>query len=256
MREYLGKLEEKMELIEDKSVQLIFADFPYNTTKVSWDKNVIDLDKFWKEANRILKPNGVVICTCQFPFTARLAMSNLKNLRYDWVWQKTHPTGHLNANKMPMKAHENILVFYNSLPKYNPQKTFGHKRKVSKAKNRDACIERRNNTDNIYNNEYIGKVEDYDSTERFPISVQVFASDKQKMTFNKTQKPEALLEYFVKTYTDEGDTVLDPCRGSNTTGVICDRLNRSYIGIENDREQFEIGLKRREDDKARIRISN
>lgn len=244
--EYLGKLEDKMELIEDNSVQMIFADFPYNTTNLSWDKNIIDLDKFWKEANRTLKDNGVVVCTCQFPFTALLAMSNLKNLRYDWVWQKTHPTGHLNANKMPMKSHENILIFYNKLPKYNPQKTFGHKRKVSKAVNRDACIERRNNTDNIYNNEYVGKVSDYDSTERFPISVQVFASDKQKMTFNKTQKPEALLEYFIKTYTDEGDTVLDPCRGSNTSGVVSDRLNRKYIGIENDKEQFEIGLKRRE----------
>lgn len=246
MKEYLGKLEDIMPTLENNSVQMIFADFPYNTTNVSWDKNVIDLNVFWKEANRILKRDGVVVCTAQFPFTATLAMSNLKNLRYDWVWQKTSPTGHLNANKMPMKAHENILVFYNNLPKYRPQKTIGHKRKVSKAKNRDVCIERRNNTDNIYNNEYVGKVQDYDSTERYPISVQVFSSDKQKIALHKTQKPEALLEYFIKTYTDEGDTVLDPCRGSNTTGVVCDRLNRKYIGIENDETIFEIGLARRE----------
>ena len=243
--EYFGKLEDVMPTLESKSVRMIFCDFPYNTTNLSWDKNVINLEIFWREANRVLLDNGVVVATCQFPFTAILAMSNLKNLRYDWVYQKRHPTGHLNAKKMPMKAHENILVFYNKLPLYNPQKTQGHKRKVSKAINRDACTERRNNTDNIYGNEYIGKVEDYDSTERYPLTVQVFSSDKQKSTLNKTQKPEALLEYLIKTYTNEGDTILDPTRGSNTTGVMADKLNRSYIGIESDFEQFNIGIERR-----------
>lgn len=238
--EYLGKLEEKMELVENDSVQMIFADFPYNTTKAIWDKEIIDLDKFWLEANRILKDNGVVVCTAQFPFTAKLAMSNLKNLRYDWVWQKTHPTGHLNAKKMPMKAHENVLVFYNKLPKYNPQKTQGHKRKVSSAKHKLAM----DNIDSeVYNKGQ--KATDYDSTERYPLSVQIFASDKQKSALHSTQKPEALLEYLIKTYTDEGDVVLDPCRGSNTTGVVCDKLKRNYIGIENDTKMFEIGLKRR-----------
>lgn len=243
--EYNNKLENIMPTLADKSVRMIFADFPYNTTNLAFDKNVIDLELFWREANRILLDDGVVIATCQFPFTAILAMSNLKNLRYDWVYQKKHPTGHLNANKMPMKSHENILVFYNKLPLYNPQKTQGHKRKVSKAVNRDACIERRNNTDNIYGNEYTGKVEDYNSTERFPLSVQIFSSDKQKSTLNKTQKPEELLRYFIKTYTNVGDVVLDPTRGSNTTGVICDELDRKYIGIEMDENQFNIGLERR-----------
>lgn len=245
-REYLGKCEKVMSQIETESIQMIFADFPYNTTKLSWDKEKIDLTIFWKEANRILKKNGVVICTCQFPFTAILAMSNLKNLRYDWVWQKTSPTGHLNAKKMPMKAHENILVFYNNLPKYNPQKTQGHPRKISSAKNRKNCISRRNNTDTVYNNEYEDKITDYNSTERYPLSVQVFSSDKQRMKLlNSTQKPEALVEYFIKTYTDEGDIVLDPARGSNTTGVVCDKLNRGYIGIEKDKTQFINGFNRR-----------
>ena len=149
--EYLGRLEDKMELIEDKSVRMIIADFPYGTTNCSWD-TPIDLDKFWKEANRILLDNGIVICTAQFPFTAFLAMSNIDNLRYEWIWEKTQATGHLNSKKMPMKAHENILVFYNKLPLYNPIKTKGHIRKVSKAKNRAACIERRNNTDNYDKN--------------------------------------------------------------------------------------------------------
>ena len=146
---------------------------------------------------------------------------------------------------MPMKAHENILIFYNKLPLYNPIKTKGHVRKVSKAKNRAACIERRNNTDNIYNNEYADKVNDYDSTERFPRDVIKFASDKQKSNIHKTQKPEALIEYFIKTYSNEGDLVVDPCRGSNTTGVVCDRLNRRYIGIEKDPIMFAKGLNRR-----------
>ena len=242
--EYLGRLEDKMELIGDKSVRMIIADFPYGTTNCSWD-TPIDLDKFWKEANRILLDNGVVICTAQFPFTAFLAMSNIDNLRYEWIWEKTQATGHLNSKKMPMKAHENILVFYNKLPLYNPIKTKGHIRKVSKAKNRAACIERRNNTDNIYNNEYADKVNDYDSTERFPRDVIKFASDKQKSNIHKTQKPEALIEYFIKTYSNEGDLVVDPCRGSNTTGVVCDRLNRRYFCIEKEPNMRAKGLNRR-----------
>lgn len=238
--EYLGKLEDIMPTIKSKSVRMIFADFPYNTTKVSWDKNVIDLELFWKEADRVLLDNGVVIATCQFPFTAVLAMSNLKNLRHDWVYQKTHPTGHLNSKKMPMKAHENILVFYKKLPLYNPQKTKGHKRKVSLAKHKDAMS---SIDSEVYNKGQ--KSTNYDSTERYPLSVQIFPSDKQKISINPTQKPESLLEYFIKTYTNEGDLVLDPSRGSNTTGVVCDRLNRRYIGIENDIGQYEAGLERR-----------
>lgn len=240
LNEFLGKMEDILPQIESKSVRLIFCDFPYNTTKVSWDKNVINLEIFWREANRILLDNGVVVATCQFPFTAILAMSNLKNLRYDWVYQKTHPTGHLNAKKMPMKSHENVLVFYNKLPLYNPQKTQGHKRKVSSAKHKEAM----NSIDSeVYNKGQ--KATSYDSTERYPLSVQAFPSDKQKSAINPTQKPEALLEYLIKTYTNEGDTVLDPTRGSNTTGVVADRLNRKYIGIEMDEEQFKLGLERR-----------
>jgi len=237
--EYLGKLEDVMPTLPSKKFRMIFADFPYGTTKCKWD-NLVDLGIFWKEANRVLLDDGIVVCTAQFPFTAILAMSNLKNLRYDWVWQKTHPTGHLNSKKMPMKAHENILVFYNKLPLYNPQKTQGHKRKVSTAKHKLAM----GNIDSeVYNKGQ--KATDYDSTERFPLSVQVFPSDKQKNPLHSTQKPEALLEYLVKTYTNEGDYVLDVCRGSNTTGVVCDNLKRNYYGIEDDEEMFNIGIDRR-----------
>jgi len=233
-QEYNDSFENIMPLIKSKSVNLIIPDFPYGTTKCKWD-NLVDLELFWEEADRVLVDNGCVVCTAQFPFTAILAMSNLKNLRYDWTWQKTHPTGHLNAKKMPMKAHENVLVFYKKLPTYNAQKTQGHKRKQA-IKGVDKS--------EVYGDQN-SKGISYDSTERYPLSVQVFASDKQKSNINPTQKPESLIEYFVKTYTNEGDTVLDPCRGSNTAGVVCDRLKRNYIGIEKDLEQFEKGLERR-----------
>jgi len=234
--EYNDSLENIMPLIKSKSINLIIPDFPYGTTKCKWDI-LVDLEIFWKQADRILVDNGCVVCTAQFPFTAILAMSNLKNLRYEWIWQKTNPTGHLNAKKMPMKAHENVLVFYKKLPTYNAQKTQGHKRKVS-------TVHHKRNTKKteIYGDfNHSG----YDSTERYPLSVQVLSSDKQKSNLNPTQKPESLIEYFVKTYTNEGDTVLDPCRGSNTAGVVCDRLKRNYIGIEKDLDQFEKGLQRR-----------
>lgn len=244
--EYLGKLEDKMKLISDNSVRMIFVDFPFNSTQASWDTPV-DLSVFWKEAWRVLKENGVVIAKAQVPFNITLGASQLDCLRYEWIWEKTAATGGLNSKRMPMKASENLMVFYKKLPLYNPQKTSGHARKVSSAKNRAACIERRNEKeDYIYGKEYADKVNGYDSTERYPRNVLKFASDKQRLALHPTQTPEALTDYFVKTYTNEGDLVLDPCRGSNTMGVSCDRLNREYIGIENDWHFYEMGLLRRQ----------
>lgn len=251
--EYLGSLEEKMELVDDNSVQMIFADFPFLTTQAQWDTPV-DLEKFWKEAWRILKSNGVILCKAQVPFNIVLGNSQLKHLKYEWVWEKTAATGGLNSKKMPMKASENIMVFYKKLPIYNPQMTTGHVRKVSSAKNRAKCIERRNEKeDYIYNKEYADKVNDYDSTERYPRNVLKFSSDKQRLALHPTQTPEALIEYFVHTYTDVGDLVLDPCRGSNTTGVVCDRTGRQYIGIERDKYWYEVGLFRRENPNLRTK---
>lgn len=230
-------------LIPNKSIDMIFADLPYGTTNCSWD-TPIDLVKLWSEYERIIKDNGVIIMTAQTPFDKVLGASNLKLLRYEWIWEKTQATGHLNAKKMPMKAHENILVFYKKAPTYNPQKTHGHIRKVSSAKNRSACIIRRNNTDNIYNNEYPDKVNDYDSTSRYPRSIVKFPTDKQKVNLHKTQKPVSLLEYIVKTYTNEGDIVLDNVAGSGTTGVACKNLKRKYIMMEKDEKNYQIILKR------------
>lgn len=229
--------------LHDKSVDLILADLPFGTTNCSWD-SPIDLQLLWKEYLRVIKDDGAILLFAQLPFDKILGASNIEMLRYEWIWEKTQATGHLNAKKMPMKAHENILVFYKKLPKYNPVMTHGHVRKVSKAKNRAACIERRNNTDNIYNNEYPDKVGDYDSTIRYPRSVLKFKSDKQKESLHKTQKPVPLIEYFIKTYTNEGDLVLDNVAGSGTTAVGCENLNRQYVLIEKDENIYNIILKR------------
>lgn len=244
--EYLGTLEENITLIEDNSVRLIFFDAPFNTTQAKWD-TPINLEVFWKEAWRVLKEDGVVIAKAQVPFNIYLGASQLKYLRYEWIWEKTSATGGFNSKKMPMKASENLMVFYKKLPIYKPQKTQGHIRKVSSAKSRAVCIERRNEKDDyIYGKEYANKVNDYDSTERYPRNVLKFASDKQRIALHPTQTPEALTDYFVKTYTNEGDIVLDPCRGSNTMGVSCDKLNRGYIGIEKAWHFYEMGLLRRQ----------
>lgn len=159
-------------------------------------------------------------------------------LRYEWIWEKAEATGHLNAKKMPMKAHENCLVFYKSLPVYNPQKTTGHVRKVSKS-------ERYRLESDCYGNEK-GTVY-YDSTDRYPRSVLKFSKDTQKSKLHNCQKPVALMEYFIKTYTNEGDLVLDNCAGSGSTIIAAINMNRHYIGIEKDQKYFDTMNKRIEE---------
>ena len=233
--------------VDDKSVDMIFCDLPYGTTKCKWD-SVIDLPKLWSEYERVIKDNGVILLFAQTPFDKVLGASNLKLLKYEWIWEKTQSTGHLNAKKMPMKAHENILVFYKKLPTYNPQKTTGHERKVSKGYQRDICIARREEKwgDNyLYGKE--STAPDYDSTERYPRSVLTFASDKQKSKLHPTQKPLSLIEYMIRTYTNEGDLILDNTCGSGTTLLGAAKLNRNYIGIEKEEAYYNITLDRLKD---------
>ncbi len=145
---------------------------------------------------------------------------------------------------MPLRCHEDILIFYKKLPIYNPQKTKNHKRKVSSAISRGKSIARNNKKDKVYQNEIIEKVPNYDSTERYPLSILKFSTDKQKSTLHPTQKPVALMEYLIKTYTNENEMVLDFTMGSGTTGVACKNLNRNFIGIEKDEKYFNIAKRR------------
>lgn len=267
-----GDCLELMNDISDKSVDMIFADLPYGTTKCKWDsvlpledyvifkerkftkdqfwlhgyKNGVSLAEtelywvmfhkkgLWFHYERIIKDNGAIVLFAQTPFDKVLGASNLDLLRYEWVWEKTAATGHYNAKKMPMKAHENLLVFYKQLPTYNPQKTEGHVRKTA--------FKRQSLNSDVYN-ENSGDTF-YDSTDRYPRSVQVFASEKQKRKLDKTifstQKPLELNEFMIKTYTNPGDLVLDNTMGSAQSGEACMRTGRRYIGMDNNEKSFEL----------------
>lgn len=225
--------------VKSKSVDVICTDMPFNTTKCKWDTK-IDLPKMWNEYKRIIKDRGVIILFAQTPFDKVLGASNIKWLKYEWIWEKTSATGHLNAKKMPMKAHENILVFYKKTPAFYPQKTTGHIRKVSKAEHKIKCIE-----SEVYNKGQ--KLTSYDSTERYQRSVLKYPSDKQKkngLKMHPTQKPFALVEEILKSYTNENSFVLDNCMGSNTTGAVCQKLNILYLGIEKEKEWYDISVRR------------
>jgi DNA (cytosine-5-)-methyltransferase len=241
-----GDCLELMKSLEDKSVDLILCDLPYGTTRNKWD-SIIDLELLWEQYNRVIKDRGAILLFAQTPFDKVLGVSNLENLRYEIIWQKTAPTGFLNAKKMPMKAHENILVFYKKLPTYNPQITQGHPRKVSSKKSRSESAKRHSEKSLKGESNYgvfANDIEGYDSTERYPLSVQVFAKDQQKENYHPTQKPVALLEWLIKTYSNEGDLVLDNCMGSGSTGVACVNLNRNFIGMELTEQYFEIAKER------------
>ncbi|MFW6016551.1 MAG: DNA-methyltransferase [bacterium] len=214
-----------MNKIEDKSIDMILCDLPYGTTNCSWD-SIIPLDKLWSHYKRIIKDNGAILLFAQKSFDIILGNSNIEWLRYEWIWEKTQATGHYNAKKMPLKAHENILVFYKQLPTYNPQKTIGHKPTNSYTK----YLSTQNNTE-IYNNAN-KEITGGGNTDRYPRSVLTLASDKQKSYFHPTQKPLELCKYLIKTYTNENEIVLDNCMGSGTTAVACLSTNHNFIGFE------------------------
>ena len=227
-----GDCLEEMARIPDNSVDVILADPPFGRTRNPWDI-LIPLPELWKHYRRILKPGGVVLLFGQVPFSCELGCSNLEWLRYSWVWEKSQGTGHLNSKKMPLKCHEEILVFYPQLPIYDPQMTTGHPLKVSLAKHK---ANSKNNQSPCY-----GKADtfaDYASTERFPRSVLKFKSDKQTTSIHPTQKPVDLLSYLIKTYSKPGAVILDNVMGSGSTGVACVLTGRCFIGIELNHKYF------------------
>lgn len=243
---YNGDCLEVMKDIEDKSISLIICDLPYGVTaRNKWDE-VIPFDKLWEQYERIIKDNGAIILTAQQPFTTNLIMSNPKLFRYTLVWEKTTPTGFLNANKMPLRSHEDIVVFYKKLPTYNPQKTTGHKRKVSKAEHKVNGKMSTNYGD--------FKKTTYDSTERYPTSVLTFSTDKQKCAIHPTQKPLKLWEWLILSYSNENDLILDNCSGSFTTAVACDNLKRKWICIEKEKEYCEAGKNRINENREELNL--
>jgi len=231
---YHGDCLEELHKVDFQTVDLIVCDLPFNTTNCSWD-SPIDLDRLWAHYMSVRKPSAAILLFAQIPFNVVLGQSNLKELRYEWIWEKTTATGHLNANRMPMKAHENIMVFYDSLPTYNPQKTTGHTPVNSYTKHQD--------DGEIYGKTQSG-LSGGGSTERFPRDVLTFPTDKQKSALHPTQKPVKLLEYLIETYSNEGDVVLDNTFGSGSCGIAAANTGRKFIGIEQDKNYFKIGAER------------
>ena len=223
-----GDCLEKMKDIPDGSIDMILCDLPYGTTKCKWDV-IIPFEPLWEQYERIIKDTGAIVLFGSQPFTTALNNSNMKLYRYEWIWIKNNSTGFQLANKRPMKKHENISVFYNKQPTYNPQglQPYG---KVNKRGSMG------DNWDEMSSNQYIQKYTNY------PTLLLEFSHDKEKL--HPTQKSIALLEYLIKTYTNEGETVLDNCMGSGSTGVACINTNRNFIGIELDPEYFKIAEKR------------
>jgi DNA modification methylase len=223
---YHGDCLDIMPTFPARSVDLILSDLPYGTTQNKWD-SVIPLDRLWAEYWRIAKPNAAIVLTAAQPFTSALVMSCSQHFRYDWVWEKNNPSGHLNANKRPLRAHEDVLVFCAGTPSYFPQKTQGHPLKQA--------------TRLGFSSNYgTQKTNSYASTERYPRSVQKINGHPKLESVHPTQKPVALMEYLIRTYTNPGGVVLDNCMGSGTTGVAAMQSGRRFIGIEREEGYFAI----------------
>ena len=222
----LGECLDKLTEISDASVDMILTDLPYGTTACSWD-SIIPLDKLWEQYNRVVKDNAAMVFTASQPFTTILASSNIKNFRYEWIWQKPQGTNPMNAKIMPLKSHENILVFYRTKPTYNPQMTIGTPYGGFKSET-STIGEVYGKAKSVHRNNPEGT--------RYPKTILKF---KQEKGLHPTQKPVPLMEYLIKTYTNEGDVVLDSTMGSGTTGVACLNTSRKFIGIEKDPIYFQ-----------------
>jgi len=235
MKLYKGDCLEVMQTIQDKSIDAIITDPPYGTTACKWD-SVIDFELMWEQLNRVVKLNGAIILFGSEPFSSALRMSNIKNYRYDLIWNKIRAAGFLNANRMPLKQHENISLFYKKLPTYNPQKYIDKPYDKTKYNGKDM----KENVLGSYT-----KKENKNNGERFPKSILKFSQNwSRQQQIHPTQKPVPLMEYLIKTYTNEKETVLDFTMGSGSTGVAAKNTNRNFIGIEQDENYFNIAQKR------------
>ena len=235
-----GDCLELMKDIPDKSIDLILCDLPYGTTRNSWDE-VIPFDKLWAQYNRIIKDNGAILLFAQGKFYVNLVSSNMKMFRYDLVWDKELISGFLNAKRMPLRRHEQVAVFYKHLPTYNPQFTQG-----KPLHSKGTAYQIKELTNNNYGDFKATDDDRAGSTEKYPTSIIKFQKPHPSVCVHPTQKPIELLEYLIKTYTNEGDTVLDNCMGSGSTGVACKNTDREFIGMELDEKYYKIACERLE----------
>ena len=227
MKLLLGDCLEILPTLPENSVDMVLCDPPYGTTACKWD-SIISLDKLWEQYNRLCKEDGAMVFTASQPFATVLAGSNIKNFRYEWIWEKSQGTNPMNAKVMPLKSHENVLVFYRKKTTYNPQMWFS--KPYSGFSSDTAKI------GEVYGKQQ-SKHRDNPDGSRYPKTILKF---KQEKGLHPTQKPVALMEYLIKTYTNKGDTVLDNTMGSGTTGLACKNTERNFIGIELDKKYYEI----------------
>ena len=229
---HLGDCLNLMPSIPSKSIDMILCDLPYGTTACEWD-SIIDMGKLWQEYERVIKDNGAIVLTANSVFTFKLWSSNPSLFRYKWIWEKTMGTRFLHANKMPIGKHEDVLIFYKSLPTYNPQMQEGkpYKRDSKRTKGK---------TQNLVN---IVRKETLNTGCRYPDDIIKF-SNGNNHSIHPTQKPVALFEYLIKTYTNEGELILDNCSGSGTTAIACMNTNRRFICIERDETYHRKSIER------------
>lgn len=236
-----GDCLEVMPSIPDKSIDMILCDLPYGTTACKWD-TVIPFESLWKNYRRVIKDNGAIVLTATQPFTSHLVLSNLKMFKYEWIWEKSKCGSAFTSKYRPQQKHENVLVFGNGAIIYNPQMTKGEPYYVRRHQNKDG---------KKLNNHRLGVVSESETINngtRFPKTVIYFQQKwRRQDQVHPTQKPVTLFEYLIKTYTNEGDLVLDNCLGSGTTAVACKNLNRCFIGIEISPEYCEIAKQRIEE---------
>jgi site-specific DNA-methyltransferase (adenine-specific) len=232
---FLGDFRDILPYVPDASVDMLLTDLPYGVTNNSWDI-LVDMLILWREAKRVVKPAGAMVFTGQDMFTHRLIASNEKDFKYNLVWDKMTTTGFLNANVMPLRQHEDIVVFYRKTPVYNPQKSVGRRKSHSKGKMKgreNNCYGDFVNVDNAEENGY----------EKYPTSIIAIPAVPPSRKIHETQKPVPLFEYLIRTYTNPGDTVLDCCIGSGTTALAAIRSGRNYIGVELEERHYETCLK-------------
>jgi site-specific DNA-methyltransferase (adenine-specific) len=214
-----------MKALPSESIDMILCDLPYGTTQCKWD-TIIPFDVLWKQYNRIIKPNGAIVLTASQPFTSLLVASNIKNFKYSWVYEKSKATGYLNAKKRPLVAHEDVLIFSNGTPRYFPQMTKGTPYDKGTAVR----------PTDVYGSQKATTIINTEGT-RYPRTVQYFKTPEcEGRVIHPTQKPLALFEYLIKTYSMPGELVLDNCMGSGTTAIACLNTNRNFIGYETDED--------------------